>query len=70
MKKSKYNIFTKNGNGEILIYNTLSNRYVKIIGKKADRIYQELLDEQEMDDLEGLKCLQKYGIIVDHDYNE
>lgn len=70
MKKSKYNIFTKNGNGEILIYNTLSNRYVKIIGKKADRIYQELLDEQEMDDLEGLKCLQKYGIIVDNDYNE
>ena len=71
-KYSKYNHCITNKHGELLIYNSYSNSFVKIRGDKNKRIQESILNLAKVSDFTKKENdkLREYGIIVPCDENE
>ena len=65
-KYSKYNYCIPNKHGELLIYNSYSNRFVKIMGTKIGDIQKSIKNFERVSDLSSDEkdCLEQTGIIV------
>lgn len=65
-KYSKYNYCIPNKHGELLIYNSYSNRFVKIMGTKIGDIQKSIRNFERVSDLSSDEkdCLEQTGIIV------
>lgn len=70
MRASIYNIFTKSDSGELLIYNTLENKFLKIQKNRADIVWAFLNAEKESLTFEEEKKLRRCGIIVEDNIDE
>ncbi|NSW89829.1 MAG: radical SAM protein [Firmicutes bacterium] len=77
MKASRFNIITDIGNGDILLYNTLKNTFVKIDQDLYD-VFQKITTQGEKENIDesdphiaaAIMDYKKGGFIVEDDLNE
>lgn len=72
MKESLYNIKCRNENGELLIYNSLNEKIVKINSKDANEVEKAMSDSDLIDGLNSfyLSELTKYNMLVENNSDE
>lgn len=69
-KPSKYNLFTRDSENNILLANTLENKFVKITGENQEDIFNILNKDVVGEEIEKYPFLKKYNFVVKESIDE